>query len=268
MASSLKLKTPEEIAILREGGRRLALILKELESMVKPGVSSADLEMRARELCAQHEGKPAFMGYTPRGADRPFPAALCLTVNNGVVHGIPHENPYTINEGDLVTLDMGLIYKDMITDSAITVACGDTLDKKARALLEAGQKCLEAGIFAARAGAKTGDIGHAIAEALEFYTKTYGFHFAEGLGGHGVGYSVHEDPFVPNFSRPNQGVVLEPGLVIAIEPIVNEKGEGIVLEDDGYTITTEDGGRSVHFEHTVVITANGDDRGADILTQA
>ncbi len=261
----ISLKTKAEIAILREGGRRLALILKELESMVRPGVSSADLEMRARELCAEHEGKPAFRNYTPKGAERPFPAALCLTVNNGVVHGIPHEHPYLINEGDIVTLDMGLTYKGLITDAAITICAGDIekLDMKGRALLEAGAKCLEAGIFAAEAGKKTGDIGAAIEKALEWHHKKYGFNFADGLGGHGVGHKVHEDPFVPNFGRPNQGVVLEEGLVIAIEPIINEKGSGIVLEDDGYTITTADGGRSVHFEHTVVITKDG----AEILTK-
>lgn len=258
----VSLKNKDEIAILREGGRRLARILKELEAMVKPGVSSADLEMRARELCAQYEGVPAFRGYTPRGADRPFPAALCLTVNDGVVHGIPHESPYEINEGDIVTLDMGLTYKGLITDAAITIGVGN-IDTKGRALLEAGAKCLEAGIFAARAGKKTGDIGHAIAEELKHFHKTYGFNFAEGLGGHGVGHKVHEDPFVPNFSKPGQGVLLEEGLVIAIEPIINEKGEGIVLEDDGYTIKTEDGARSVHFEHTVVITKDG----AEILTK-
>jgi methionyl aminopeptidase len=261
----ISLKTPAEIAILREGGRRLALILKELETMVKPGVSSADLEMRARELCTHYEGKPAFRNYTPKGAERPFPAALCLTVNDGVVHGIPHEAPYTIEEGDLVTLDMGLTYKGLITDAAITVCAGDinNLDKKGRTMLEAGAKCLEAGIVAAEAGKKTGDIGAAIEKALEYYHKTFGFNFAEGLGGHGVGHKVHEDPFVPNFGRPNQGVILEAGLVIAIEPIINEKGAEIVLEDDGYTIKTVDGGRSVHFEHTVVITENG----AEILTQ-
>lgn len=260
---SISLKKPEDIAILREGGRRLANILKELEQEVKPGVSSAYLEEKARELCQKYEGKPAFMGYTPRGADRPYPSALCLTVNDGVVHGIPQENPYIIEEGDIVTLDMGLIYKGLITDSAITVGVGK-IDQRGQKLLEAGAACLEAGIFAAKAGSRTGDIGHAIAQTLVYYQKTYGFNFADGLGGHGVGYKVHEDPFVPNFSKPNQGVVLEPGLVIAIEPIVNEKGAGIVLEDDGYTILTEDGGRSVHFEHTVVITENG----AEILTLA
>lgn len=252
----VNLKTAEEIAILRESGRRLALILRALEEMTAVGVSSVALEMKARELCDFYEGKPAFMNYTPRGADRPYPAALCLSINNQVVHGIPHEEEYIIQDGDLVTLDMGLTYKGMITDSAITVGVGN-IDTKGRKLLEAGAKCLDAGIFAAKAGAKTGDIGHAIEETLEFYNKTYGFNFADGLGGHGVGHKVHEDPFVPNFSKPNQGVVLEPGLVIAIEPIINEKSGEIVLGEDGYTIYTEDDGRSVHFEHTVVITKDG-----------
>jgi len=250
------LKTAEEIAILREGGRRLANILKELEAMVAPGVSSVDLEYKARELCEKYEGKPAFMGYTPRGADRPFPSALCLSINDVVVHGIPHEEEYIIEEGDIVTLDMGLTYKGMITDSAITVGVG-SVDERAKKLLEAGANCLEAGIHMAIAGNKTGDIGHAIEETLEYYTKTYGFQFAEGLGGHGVGHKVHEDPFVPNFSKPNQGVRLEPGMVIAIEPIINEKSGEIYLDDDGYTIRTADGKRSVHFEHTVAITENG-----------
>jgi methionyl aminopeptidase len=212
--------------------------------------------MYARELCKTYDGTPAFMGYTPRGADRPYPAALCLSINNAVVHGIPHEEEYIIQDGDIVTLDMGLTYKGLITDSAITVGVGN-LDTKARKLLEAGAACLEAGIFAAQAGKKTGDIGHAIQESLNYYHTTYGFNFAEGLGGHGVGHKVHEDPFVPNFSKPHQGVTLVPGLVIAIEPIINEKSSQIVLDDDGYTIYTEDDGRSVHFEHTIVITENG-----------
>ncbi len=258
----ISLKTPEEIAILREGGRRLALILKALEAKVAPGVSSIALEMEARTLCEQYEGIPAFMGYTPRGANRPYPSALCLSINDQVVHGIPQEKEYIIKEGDIVTLDMGLKYKGLITDSAITIGVG-VLDIKGQKLLEAGAACLEAAIFAARAGAKTGDIGHACEETLGYYHKTYGFNFAEGLGGHGVGHKVHEDPFVPNFSKPNQGVVLQEGLVIAIEPIINEKKGDIVIDDDGYTILTEDGGRSVHFEHTVVITKDG----AEILTR-
>lgn len=258
----ISLKSNEDIAKLRIGGKKLAKILKGLEKLVKPGVSSATLEEAANKLCEEEGGKPAFKGYKPRGASRSYPAALCLSVNDTVVHGIPHEKPYEIEEGDIVTLDMGFVYEGLITDSAITVGVGK-VDERGQKLLEAGAKCLEAGIFAAQAGKKTGDIGHAIQKELEFYTKTYGFNIADGIGGHGVGYQVHEDPFVPNFSKPNQGVVLEEGLVIAIEPIINEKSADIYLDDDGYTIRTVDGKRSVHFEHTVVITKDG----AEILTQ-
>ncbi len=257
----ITIKTPEEIAILREGGRRLATILKALEQMVAPGITSVQLETEALRLCKENDGVPAFLGYTPRGADRPYPSALCLSINDVVVHGIPQEKSYTIKEGDIVTLDMGLKYKNLITDSAITIGVGK-IDTKGQKLLEAGAGCLEAAIFAARAGNKTGDIGHACEQALEHYHDTYGFNFAEGLGGHGVGHKVHEDPFIPNFSKPHQGPDLKPGMVIAIEPIINEKSGEIVLDRDGYTIRTEDGARSVHFEHTVVITEDG----AEILT--
>lgn len=257
----ISIKTPEEIAILREGGRRLAKILKTLEQKVAPGVTSVQLEKEALKLCKEYDGEPAFLGYTPQGANRPYPSALCLSINDAVVHGIPQEQSYTIQEGDIVTLDMGLKYQNLITDSAITIGVGK-MDTKGQKLLEAGAGCLEAAIFAARPGNKTGDIGHACEQALDYYHDTYGFNFAEGLGGHGVGHKVHEDPFIPNFSKPKQGPDLRVGMVIAIEPIVNEKSGEIVLDHDGYTIRTEDGGRSVHFEHTVVITENG----AEILT--
>ncbi len=258
----IRIKTKEDIDKLRKGGKKLAKILKELEALVCPGLSSAALEEAALRLCEEEGGKPAFKGYKPQGAKRPYPAALCLSVNDIVVHGIPHEKPYEIEEGDLVTLDMGFTYEGLITDAAITIGVG-AIDEKGQKLLEAGAKCLEAGIFAAEAGKKTGDIGHAIGTTLDYYKKAYGFNIASGIGGHGVGYDVHEDPFVPNFSKPNQGVTLEEGLVIAIEPIINEKSPEVYLDDDGYTIRTEDGKRSVHFEHTVVITKDG----AEILTQ-
>lgn len=258
----IKIKNEADIAKLRQSGRKLAIILDELKQLVKPGVSSAFLEEQANLLCEREGGRPAFKGYKPRGSNRPFPSALCLSVNDTVVHGIPQEKPFEIEEGDIVTLDMGFIYDGMITDSAITIGVGE-IDKSAEKLLEAGAKCLDAGIFAAQVGNKTGDIGHAIGSELEYYRKTFGFNMADGLGGHGVGYEVHEDPFVPNFSKPNQGVILQEGLVIAIEPIVNEKSPDIYLDEDGYTIRTADGKRSVHFEHTILITKDG----PEILTK-
>jgi methionyl aminopeptidase len=267
-------KTTEDIVLLREGGAILAHILKELEKATVPGVTSLDLENLARKLTAEAGAVPAFLGYKPHGATRAYPAALCLSVNDVVVHGIPNEQPFVIKAGDLVTLDMGISYKHRIVDSAITVAAGGDAslvdDEKGRKLLQAGKECLDAAIEACKnwptdfpGGIKTGDIGNAIEKALDFYTKKYKFHAADGLGGHGVGFSVHEDPFVPNFGKPGQGPALKPGVVIAIEPIINEGTENILLEDDAYTIKTEDGKRSVHFEHTLVITEDG----AEVLTE-
>lgn len=266
-------KTTEEIVTLREGGRILASVLSELEKATMPGVSSLELENIARKVTSDAGATPAFLGYTPHGADRPYPAALCLSVNNTVVHGIPNEKPFTINAGDIVTLDMGIVYKKLIVDSAITVMAGGEeflkKDEKGAKLLQAGKECLDAALEACKNwpkdfpnGIKTGDIGNVIEEALSYYTKTYGFHMADDLGGHGVGYSVHEDPFIPNFGKPGQGPILKPGTVIAIEPIVNEGSGKIFVDDDGYTIKTKDNKRSVHFEHTLVITENG----AEILT--
>lgn len=271
MNPMIQTKTKQDIETLRQGGAILAGILEELKKATVPGVSSLDLENLARELTAKAGATPAFLGYTPYGADRPFPAALCLSVNDAVVHGIPNEKPFIIKEGDLVVLDMGISYKQRIVDSAITVCAGgeDTTNEKGRKLLQAGRECLEAAIEACRhwkkdfpGGIKTGDIGNAIDQAFSYYEKTYGFHMAEYLGGHGVGFSVHEDPFVPNFGRSGQGPALQPGTVIAIEPIINEKSEAIYLDKDGYTVRTKDKGRSVHFEHTIVITEDG----AEILT--
>jgi methionyl aminopeptidase len=265
----IAIKSPEEIAILRQAGALLGNILTGLKAITKAGITSLELENEARRLTEEAGAVPAFLGYTPHGADRPYPAALCLSINDVVVHGIPNENVVTIKEGDIVVLDMGITYKGLIVDSAITVGVGQ-VDEKAAKLLQAGEECLNAAIEALKhwptdfpAGIKSGDVGHVIEKTLEHYRKTYGFSFADGLGGHGVGHSVHEDPFMPNIGKRGQGPVLKPGLVIAVEPIVNEGKPDIYVDEDGYTIRTEDGKRSVHFEHTIVITETG----AEVLTE-
>ncbi len=270
----IQLKTKEDIETLRQGGAILGRILQELAKATVPGVSSLDLENLARKLTAEAGAVPSFLGFTPHGAERAYPAALCLSVNDVIVHGIPNESPFKIKEGDIVTLDMGITYKQRVVDSALTIIAGGEgsakVDERAKKLLQAGKECLDAALEACKnwpkdfpGGIKTGDIGAVIEKALAYYKKTYGFNMAEGLGGHGVGYSVHEDPFVPNFGKPGQGPVLKPGAVIAIEPLVNEGSEDVVLEDDGYTIKTRDGKRSVQFEHTVVITEDG----AEVITR-
>lgn len=249
---SIRLKSPKEIAIMQEGGKKHAQILAELKSLVAPGVSTLTLEETALALIKASGSKPAFLGYKPTGAKRVFPAALCVSINHEIVHGIPNEAERILREGDIISLDLGFVYQNLITDAAITVPCG-VVDDEGRELIRVTQEALEAGIKAARPGNYIGDIGKAISAVV----KKTKFSLAKDLAGHGVGYSVHEEPFVPNEGRGGEGEKLVPGMVIAIEPMVNTgKGEIKVLKD-GYTIVTKDGSRSAHFEHTVAITEDG-----------
>lgn len=254
----IRLKNSEEIEILREGGRRLAEILLILERQVKPGVSALFLEEEARRLIKEGGNRPAFLGYKPQGAKRPFPAALCVSINDEIVHGIPNEAEKILREGDIVSLDFGITHRGLITDAAITVPVG-VVDDESKKLMEVTKKALEAGIKAAIPGNTIGNIG----EAISTIVKTGQFSLADDLVGHGVGYAVHEDPYVPNFGIKGKGEKLVPGLVIAIEPMVNVGKPGIKILPDGYTIVTRDGSRSAHFEHTIAIT----EKGNIILTQ-
>lgn len=249
---TIRLKTQKEIESLREGGKRHAQILSIIALLVKPGVSTLTLEEEALKLVTEKGDKPAQLGYTPSGAKRPFPAVLCVSINDEIVHGIPNEKVRIINAGDIVSIDLSLEHKGLITDSAITVPCG-ALDDESQRLLEITQKALYAGIRAAKPGNTVGDIGKAISNIV----APSGFSLAEDLAGHGVGYAVHEEPFVPNFGVEGKGEKLMPGLVIAIEPMVNVGKPGIKMLSDGYTIKTRDGLRSAHFEHTVAITEKG-----------
>lgn len=252
------IKNKQELNALRECGSRLARILHELSLLVKVGSTTQELEDAARCLAKEHEATPVFLGYKPRDARRPYPAALCVSVNDEIVHGIPNESPRTLKDGDIVTLDMGLLYDGHITDAAISMSVGsDTPENKT--LLDAAREALIAGVRAARAGAYTGDIGHSIQEV----GKRYGVQSPYELGGHGVGKTVHEDPFIPNFGVPHTGDRLVEGMVIAIEPIFTIGSPRTKLDTDGYTYKTKDGKKAVHIEHTVVITKGE----AEILTQ-
>lgn len=254
---AVKLKTPEDIAILREGGKRHAFILREVAKAVRPGVSTKDLDDLAARLIAEGGDTAAFLGYRPRGAKRPYPASICISVNDAVVHGIPNEDPIVLKDGDTITLDLGLVHKGMITDSAVTVPVGK-IDESAENLLRTTKEALDKGIRQVRPGNTTGHIG----EAVEAHVKSRGFVIVDELAGHGVGYKVHEDPFVPNYGAAGEGEPLVPGMVIAIEPIVNEGTAKIYLDKDGYTYRTKDGKRSAHFEHTVAVT----EKGCEVLT--
>ncbi len=253
----IKLKTKEDVAILREGGHRHAAILRELAAMVRPGVTALELETRAQALIREGGDASAFMNYTPYGADRPYPASLCVSVNDEIVHGIPNEGEKILKEGDIVSLDLGLTHKGLITDAAVTVAVG-SIDADLTKLLADTKTALLAGIKAAKGGKRVGDIS----SAIERVGVAGGYGIIEELSGHGVGYHVHEDPYVPNYGEAGQGEVLKPGMVIAIEPMFNLGTRAIELDADGYTYRTADGEPSAHFEHTVLIT-KGD---AEILT--
>ncbi len=249
---AIQIKTPADIKILREGGKRHSFILKEVVKAVAPGVSAKTLDDLAARLIAEGGDTAAFLNYKPYGAKRPYPASLIVSVNDAVVHGIPNETEIILKEGDVVSLDLGLVHKGLITDGAVTVPVGK-VSKEAKLLLKATKEALVAAIKEAKPGNTTGHIGHAV----ECIIRPHGFGIVEELAGHGVGYSVHEDPYVPNYGEPGDGEVLVPGMVIAIEPIINMGSPKVRLDKDGYTYRTVDGSLSAHFEHTVAITKTG-----------
>lgn len=250
MGKEITIKSEEDIRVLREGGKRLAEILAEVAKAVKPGVKKRELNELAEKLIREGGDEPSFKNYKPDGAQIPFPASLCVSVNEEVVHGIPTDQE--LKEGDIVGLDLGLIHKRLFTDSAITVAVGK-IDERAKKLLKVAKKALAVGIKEAKAGATTGDIGHAI----EKFVHPSGFGIVRDLTGHGVGYAVHEPPYVPNFGKAGTGVELKPGMVIAIEIMLTECGENIKVGKDKFAYVTCDNSRSAHFEHTIAITKKG-----------
>lgn len=252
------IKTQEEIALLREGGKRLATILATVAHEAKAGVSADTLDALAEKLIRDGGDTPAFLNYKGKGDKVGYPASLCVSINDEIVHGIPLKTK-VFKEGDIVGLDLGLIHKGLYTDHAVTVAIG-TISKEAQQLMDVTKKSLNIAIGVAKPGVKTGDIGVAIEE----YVKPFGYGIVEELSGHGVGYEVHEEPFVPNFGVKNQGVELKPGMVIAIEPMFTLGSPKIEIGSDGYAYRSVDGSLAAHFEHTIVITENG----SEVLTKA
>ena len=228
------------------GGRILAQTLDLLRSKVKPGVSTKDLDAIADDFIRSHSGaSPAFKGLYG------FPASACISINEEIVHGIPSPKR-VLQLGDLVKLDVGVKYEGYFTDAAITVPVGE-VDAESARLIEVTQRALSAGIAAATVGNHVGDIG----AAIEAVVKAAGYTTADDLVGHYVGTKPHGDPQVPNFGKPKRGTKLMPGLTIAIEPMVNLGGSRTRTLRDRWTIVTEDGSRSAHFEHTVAVTAAG-----------
>ncbi len=255
--SKINIYSEKEIEILREGGKILHTILKTLEKETLENVSTKDLDIRAKELCIENNAIPAFLNYTPGGAKRPFPGAICISVNHEVVHGIPNEKPKILKKGDVVTLDMGLKYMGMFTDSAVTlIVRGGEYNKVGQEMIDVAARALNNAIDILKPGVRTGDIGQAIEDTVK-KNKGKIYKIPTILGGHGIGYGIHEDPFVPNFGKAGEGVVLKEGNVIAIEPILTENSTAMNTLSDGYTFVTQDKGLAVHVEHTVVITKDG-----------
>lgn len=247
---SIIIKTKEEIEILRECGKRLATVLFKVKEMIAPGVSTLELDKYAYKLIKELGDEPAFLNYQPDGARRPFPATLCVSVNDEVVHGIPRAD-YILKEGDTISIDCGIKHKGLFTDMAMTVGVGE-ISESAKMLLATTERALDVGIAQARANNKTGDIGYAIESFVKGQKVKYGI--VEILAGHGVGRYIHEDPYIPNFGKRNTGVKLVPGMVIAIEPMLNNGTKNVILDKDDWTFKTADGKRSAHFEHTILIT--------------
>lgn len=244
-----RIKSEKEIAALRELGKCHADIVEKLASYVMPGVTTDELEALTVQYIEAVGAVPAFKGYQPPGAPRPYPCALCVAPNDVVVHGIPTELSYTLQDGDIIGLDIGLKRDGVITDAGRTVAVGQ-IDEESKRLLEVCEQALVLGIDEARAGNTTGHIGNAV----ETFVRNAGFGIVRDLCGHGVGHKVHEEPQVPNFGDPGRGDKLEAGMVLAIEPMINAGKGAVTFLDDGYTVRTRDGSRSAHFEHDVVIT--------------
>ena len=256
----ITIKTSEEIEILREGGRRLASVLHKVKEKIRSGISTKELDRYAEKLIRDMGDTPAFLNYRPARAKIPFPASLCVSINDEVVHGIPNVKKI-LKDGDIVSIDLGVKHKGLYTDMAMTVPVGSVVNESYRKLMEITQQALQVGIDAARAGNTVGDIGHAIESFVRSSKNKYGI--VEVLAGHGVGRAIHEDPYIPNFGKSGTGAKLVSGMVIAIEPMLNTGTKNVILDKDGYTFRTADGKRSAHFEHTILIT----DGEPEIFTQ-
>jgi methionyl aminopeptidase len=236
---------------MRAAGRIVAHTLAAVAAAAQPGVRLIDLDALAATLIAQLGAKPSFLGYHPVWAPMPYPGVVCLSVNAAIVHGIP--NPRRLRAGDLLSIDCGVSVDGYHADAAITVGVGG-LDAAGTQLADSAVAALAAGIAAAQPGAQLGDVSHAI----EVATRGAGYGIPRGWGGHGIGRAMHEEPHVPNTGKPGTGLTLRPGLVLAIEPmLIAGGGDDSRLTSDGWTVTTADGSRAAHAEHTVLVSADG-----------
>lgn len=263
----ITIKTKTEIEFLRQGGRILGEIMKQLINEVKPGVTTGHLEEMANFLIKKNNGRPSFKGYTTgEEGDRPYPTALCASINNEVVH-TPSLPSRTLKEGDIITIDMGMEYpfgkgaeKGFYTDMAVSAGAGK-ISPEAKKLIKITKQALLKGLSQIKPGNSLNQIGKAVEK---YVVKNSDFSVVRDLVGHGVGYEVHEDPQIPNYGTAyNKTIILKPGMVLAVEPMVNAGGYQVKLAQDGFTFITADGSLSAQFEHTIVVT----EKGYEILTK-
>ena len=248
--SHIKLKSAAEIDILRKAGRILSFIIEELKGSLTVGTTTKAVDVQAEALMKKHNVRAAFKGY------RGFPASACISVNEGVVHGVPGGR--VLKEGDIVSLDVGIVHEGYYSDTAVTIPVG-RVDPETERLLRVAEASLYKGIEQARAGNRLSDISYAV----QSYVELHKFAVVRDFVGHGIGKDLHEDPEIPNYGPPHQGPVLKEGMVLAIEPMVNMGTHRTKVLGDGWTVVTQDGKPSAHFEHTVVIGPQG----PEILTK-
>lgn len=248
----ISIKSSSEQEAMRQGGQILAKILIELKLKAKPGVKKSDIDKLARRLCLKYHAKPSFLGYGG------YPAAVCVSVNDEVVHGIPTDSE--LQKGDLVSLDMGVFYGGFHTDSAVSFLCGNTKETKAEKLIQTTEQSFYSGIMLIKNGIHLCDVSAEIQKTAE----SHGYGVIRMLVGHGIGREVHEEPHIPNYGHAGAGPILKTGMTLAVEPMLTESGEHeVILSPDKWTYCTKDGSRASHFEHTVLVT----DDGYEILTQ-
>jgi methionyl aminopeptidase len=246
------LKSPAEIEIMHQANLVLRGIVDDLRAIIKPGVTTLDIDRFAEERIIDAGGVPAFKGYPHKGDGKDFPSTVCASVNNEVVHGIPSEK-VVLKEGDIVSVDMGILYKGYYGDTAETYPVG-SIDEETEKLLKVTKEALDIGLRQARVGNRVSDIGHAV----QTHVEKHGFAVVREFVGHGIGSCLHEEPQVPNFGQPGRRERLVPGMVLAIEPMVNAGTSDVVLSaQDGWTARTRDGRLSAHFELCVAVTENG-----------
>jgi methionyl aminopeptidase len=241
----IELKSPREIGLMRRAGHILSEVMQRLRTTVKPGLSTLEIDEDVEEFIRARGARPAFKGY------RGFPATVCISINEEVVHGIPSARRH-VKEGDIVGLDLGCIVEGYYADCAFTVAVGE-VPARVQQLLDVTRESLETGIAECRPGRRLSDVSHAI----QTHVERHGFSVVRAFVGHGIGRALHEEPQVPNFGEPGRGPQLRPGMVLALEPMVTMGSWEVKILDDGWTAVTKDGSLAAHFEHTIAVTDSG-----------